>query len=905
MLYELTLPSLPLSSPDRPIDESEYEKDEEDADLAAGREYVLALGGEEVRLTYKDGKMEVSNIDHLRGLYSEDLLSLRIYLNHDPANVLWRFAFSHLAVEVDANRDGEINRDSVDPEDFDLSNPGDLTEEEIAALRKSDAVSPERPFRFWLNDDYDVVVENNGTLGILTSWIGSDPFERDSIKMDQVVCNKVVNQDNERDESCIQNDKVLKDDGQRVTNSDEQHRQKIESFRDLEDFAPLVVRLAEATYDQIQEGDLVLRMEARGIGINLFHGTWERQPMETHPRCEQLGNSERSILWHLEDCEAAFMQTREGLHVGYLAGHESGSDRYFEPDTSQIEEWFERDDLDGSYIGRFLFEGIDPSVETCTPEDASDCYFQVTLFDAEERTVIGRVKTYIDLQHVKHFYDHFTTGTWIECQDTLRDADGHCRHDPTVPASDLYSTAVDVHAGEAHPAGQFHQNVGKLEKARYRQQWTGSYSYRRPVQDLLRREDEELPYIMLVHGWRMPYAERVNFAETAFKRLYWQGYQGRFGFFSWPTSWMQKTPNVNFATSLAEVLQDLNNYSRSERIARDSAPMLKSKLQDLKGQYKELHLFAHSMGNVVVSEALREANGTVLDTYVATQAATSAGAYAGGAALPMLVTPAGKRDLETPRRALDEQGEGGSTGSFWGDVTSWLGDLVDDGLEAACVPFNRMSFENAWRCVNLDEWSNNWYDVPPDWYQQQVEQPRHERNATLDVAYYANISQRVEERRVINFFNERDFALDGWNLQQITKPDRGQEGTEGSWAHDTLIWNLDACDEDPRNCQVVDLFASPEADPDPQNPATYDLHWDVDSQRKAIMSFILPSRTYALGATAELSGFGEIGREVNLASEFGYTNSAFDHSKQWFDSYVEQRLYWFELNDAFFGGAND
>ena len=28
-----------------------------------------------------------------------------------------------------------------------------------------------------------------------------------------------------------------------------------------------------------------------------------------------------------------------------------------------------------------------------------------------------------------------------------------------------------------------------------------------------------------------------RFAETAFKRLYWQGYQGRFGSFRWPTDY--------------------------------------------------------------------------------------------------------------------------------------------------------------------------------------------------------------------------------------------------------------------------------------------------------------------------------------------------------------------------------
>ncbi|MEI6197756.1 MAG: hypothetical protein WCS42_25865, partial [Verrucomicrobiota bacterium] len=43
------------------------------------------------------------------------------------------------------------------------------------------------------------------------------------------------------------------------------------------------------------------------------------------------------------------------------------------------------------------------------------------------------------------------------------------------------------------------------------------------------------PYILFVHGWNMTLEEKDRYAETAFKRLYWQGYQGRFGSFRWPT----------------------------------------------------------------------------------------------------------------------------------------------------------------------------------------------------------------------------------------------------------------------------------------------------------------------------------------------------------------------------------
>lgn len=48
--------------------------------------------------------------------------------------------------------------------------------------------------------------------------------------------------------------------------------------------------------------------------------------------------------------------------------------------------------------------------------------------------------------------------------------------------------------------------------------------------------DTNTPYILFVHGYNMKPWEKDRYAETAFKRLYWQGYQGRFGAFDWPTT---------------------------------------------------------------------------------------------------------------------------------------------------------------------------------------------------------------------------------------------------------------------------------------------------------------------------------------------------------------------------------
>lgn len=133
--------------------------------------------------------------------------------------------------------------------------------------------------------------------------------------------------------------------------------------------------------------------------------------------------------------------------------------------------------------------------------------------------------------------------------------------------------------------------------------------------------DANTPYILFVHGWNMRTDDKDIFAETAFKRLYWQGYQGRFGSFRWPTG--------SGFTGWKSVATDSDNFDNSEYQAWQSAQGLLNKLNELNTQYpNRVYLLAHSMGNVVAGEALRLAGSSqVVKTYVASQAAVSAHTY--------------------------------------------------------------------------------------------------------------------------------------------------------------------------------------------------------------------------------------------------------------------------------------
>jgi hypothetical protein len=129
-----------------------------------------------------------------------------------------------------------------------------------------------------------------------------------------------------------------------------------------------------------------------------------------------------------------------------------------------------------------------------------------------------------------------------------------------------------------------------------------------------------VPYILHVHGWNMETSEKDMYAEAMFKRLYWQGYQGRFGAFRWPTK-------SGFPGFWGEGL-DPNNYDKSEWQAWKSGQGgLRDLLVKLNAKYPgQVRLSAHSMGNVAAGEALRTPN-LLAHTYVAMQAAVPSHCY--------------------------------------------------------------------------------------------------------------------------------------------------------------------------------------------------------------------------------------------------------------------------------------
>lgn len=184
---------------------------------------------------------------------------------------------------------------------------------------------------------------------------------------------------------------------------------------------------------------------------------------------------------------------------------------------------------------------------------------------------------------------------------------------------------------------------------------------------------EEDDCIVFVHGWRMLEWERRSFANTSYKRLWHQGYKGRFYHFSWPTKWTPRRTGV-FWDWIGNPPEDAGNYADSEKRAYHSAEGLRQLLADLKTKHgsEKVRMFAHSMGGIVASEAMRlhsktSGGGDLLHTFVACQASMAAHAYDSTAA----VRPASALNMfiwDTPESYADYPFTSGT--EFFNGITS-------------------------------------------------------------------------------------------------------------------------------------------------------------------------------------------------------------------------------------------
>ena len=118
--------------------------------------------------------------------------------------------------------------------------------------------------------------------------------------------------------------------------------------------------------------------------------------------------------------------------------------------------------------------------------------------------------------------------------------------------------------------------------------------------------NEEKKALVFVHGWNMSDESYFSFSETMFKRMWHQGFSGRFCAFRWAT------------------LTSLDSYNTSEYRAWKYGRSLHNYVASLPGDYLK-SVVAHSMGNVVTGSALQR--GMSIDRYFLMEAAVPGGCY--------------------------------------------------------------------------------------------------------------------------------------------------------------------------------------------------------------------------------------------------------------------------------------
>lgn len=127
--------------------------------------------------------------------------------------------------------------------------------------------------------------------------------------------------------------------------------------------------------------------------------------------------------------------------------------------------------------------------------------------------------------------------------------------------------------------------------------------------------DDDTNIIVFVHGINNTVPDWLTSSDTLFKRLYWSGYRGKFATVHWPCKFLPpRTHPLDF--------------NLSEFYGYKSAAALKSYLNQLRQERFpncKLHVYAHSQGAAVASEALSQ--GAPFDTFVMSQAAMPASCY--------------------------------------------------------------------------------------------------------------------------------------------------------------------------------------------------------------------------------------------------------------------------------------
>jgi hypothetical protein len=223
--------------------------------------------------------------------------------------------------------------------------------------------------------------------------------------------------------------------------------------------------------------------------------------------------------------------------------------------------------------------------------------------------------------------------------------------------------------------------------------------------------DEQKKCVVFVHGIDLTVAEQQGYAQSFYKRLWWEGYRGRFVTFRWAT-----TLDDGLGTFVPGH-ENTSIYNSGEYRSWYGGASLRKYVAQLRtdlGNDWIISVAGHSLGNACVGEALRQK--MQVDRYVALEAAVSLSCY-----YPEIENP----DDPMPTDDVLVKAEANSknkTPQYTRDL-GYQGYLVDIGGSLAAKPvgyYNPLDFwlvtgnaswELAWKPI---DWVDNGKDYKPD-----------------------------------------------------------------------------------------------------------------------------------------------------------------------------------------------
>jgi len=213
------------------------------------------------------------------------------------------------------------------------------------------------------------------------------------------------------------------------------------------------------------------------------------------------------------------------------------------------------------------------------------------------------------------------------------------------------------------------------------------YSYDAPL-------DEQKKCVVFVHGIDLTVAEQQGYAQSFYKRLWWEGYRGRLVAFRWCTTlddWKTFVPGLG--------RENTSFFNSGEyRSWKGGASLRKyvAHLREELGSDEIISVAAHSLGNACVGEALWQ--GMQVNSYVAMEAAVPLSCYYAETENPPKDQSLIATDAASPTPEFVNQ-------------LGYQGYLKSIGNS---IEFNRASYYNAddfWLVKGHASWKLGWKNV--------------------------------------------------------------------------------------------------------------------------------------------------------------------------------------------------